>query len=315
MEKQPSVSIVIPFLNEKEGIHILLKNIEEYYYKRKFEFDIIFVDDGSRDGTCEIIKNAQPFPFSSKIIQLSRNFGAQAALRAGFLYSTGDFVTVLPADLQISFDTVEKFYASVIEGNDVVNGVRMVSEVGVGEKFFSILYSSLMRKYVHPDFPNKGIETFMVSDKVRKIINKNVESNSSIFLQILSTGFKINFISIEKVKRKAGKSKWTLSDKIKLLIDSFVAFSFAPIRLVSIVGIFLFLIGIGFASFVVFRKIIYDDLVRGWPALLCILLIGFGITNISLGIIAEYLWRTLDASRRRPVFIVDEIIELNQHVS
>ncbi|HPZ88515.1 MAG TPA: glycosyl transferase family 2, partial [Flavihumibacter sp.] len=105
----------------------------------------------------------------------------------------------------------------------------------------------------------------------------------------------------------------TLSKKIKLLIDSFVAFSFAPIRLVSFVGIMFFVLGILWSVYIIIRKIFFDDLAAGWPALLSILMIGFGITNISLGVIAEYLWRTLDASRKRPVFIIDEIVEFGQN--
>ncbi len=311
MENQTTVSIVIPFLNEKEGIAVLLKTIEEYYSRKKFDFDIIFVDDGSKDGTSDIIRNFKPISFPCRLISLSTNFGSHAAVRAGFLHASGRYVTCLPADLQISFDTVEKLYNAASEGNDIVYGVREINDVGVVEKIFSRFYSSMMQRFVIKDFPYKGLETFMISEKVRKVLNQNIESNSSLILQILSMGFKNKFVNIEKAQRIAGKSKWTLSKKVKLLIDSFVAFSFAPIRLVSIIGIFFFFIGLGWTSYIVFRKIVYDDLVSGWPALLCILLIGFGITNISLGIIAEYLWRTLDASRKRPVFIIDEIIELH----
>ena len=113
-----------------------------------------------------------------------------------------------------------------------------------------------------------------------------------------------------KKERKIGKSKWTISKKIKMLIDSFVAFSYAPIRLVSIVGFLFFIFGIIWTVYIVSRKLIYNDIASGWPMLTSILLIGFGITNIGLGIIAEYLWRTLDASRKRPVFIIDEVIDL-----
>ena len=129
-------------------------------------------------------------------------------------------------------------------------------------------------------------------------------------LQVLNLGFRQDFIEYQKVSRKAGKSKWTLAKKIKLLIDSFVAFSFAPIRMVSMVGIFFFFTGILWTLYIMFRKIFFNDLEPGWPALVSILMIGFGITNISLGIIAEYLWRTLDASRKRPVFIIDDIKEI-----
>lgn len=99
---------------------------------------------------------------------------------------------------------------------------------------------------------------------------------------------------------------------MKLFIDSFVAFSFAPIRLVSMVGISFFIVGVFWTTYIILRKLIFNDLASGWPALMSILTIGFGITNISLGIIAEYLWRTLDASRKRPLFIIDEVIQLKQ---
>ena len=132
-------------------------------------------------------------------------------------------------------------------------------------------------------------------------------------MQIITLGFKQEFIFYKKQPRQKGKSKWTLSKKVKLFIDSFIAFSYAPIRFVTGVGIFLFIIGLVFSAYLVTRKLLYDDLESGWPMLISILTIGFGITNISLGIIAEYLWRTLDTARNRPVFIIDEIIELNKH--
>ena len=312
MQNQSSVSIVIPFFNESEGILDLLSKIGDYHNRRKFEFDILFVDDGSTDGTTELIKSVQSIPYPCKIISLSKNYGSHAAVRAGFLHSTGNLVTCLPADLQISFDTVEILYAKSIQGFDVVNAVREINNIGLFEKIFSRFYSSMMRRYVHKDFPDKGIETVLINDKVRRNFNLNIESNSSFVLQILSMGFKSTFVDIEKTNRKIGKSKWTLSKKIKLLIDSFVSFSFAPIRFVSLMGICFFIIGFIWTIYIITRKLIFDDLASGWPTLMSILMIGFGVTNISLGIIAEYLWRTLDTSRKRPVFIIDEIIELNQ---
>jgi dolichol-phosphate mannosyltransferase len=150
----------------------------------------------------------------------------------------------------------------------------------------------------------------MFNKKVATQVKNNVEANSSIFLQILGMGFRQASISYKKRERKTGVSKWTMAKKVKLFIDSFVAFSYAPIRLVTIIGISMFLIGSLWTLYIILRTLIYHNLASGWPALVSILMIGFGITNISLGIIAEYLWRTLDASRKRPVFIIDKIVEL-----
>jgi dolichol-phosphate mannosyltransferase len=148
----------------------------------------------------------------------------------------------------------------------------------------------------------------MFNAKVAENLNKNVESNSSIFLQILNLGFKQSHITYLKSARIKGKSKWTFSKKMKLFIDSFVAFSYLPIRLVSIVGMLFFILGLLWTLYIGVRTVLWDDLQPGWPSLISILMIGFGITNIGLGIVAEYLWRTLDASRARPVFVIDEHI-------
>ena len=198
------------------------------------------------------------------------------------------------------------------EGNDIVWAHREDTTTSWSEKVFSSGYTFLMRKFAFKNFPDKGFDIVMFNRKVAKEITKNIEANSSIFLQILGLGFRQESISYKKRERKTGNSKWTFAKKVELLIDSFVAFSFAPIRLVSIIGIIFFVCGILWTAYIIFRKLVFDDLASGSPALLSILMIGFGITNISLGVISEYLWRTLDASRKRPVFVIDEIIEVHK---
>lgn len=308
-DDEKKVSIVIPFYNEEEGLNMLLDKIENYYLKRKFDFDIIFVDDGSTDRSRMIIENRRSLSFKYKLIVFSKNFGSHAALRAGFQNTSNNYSTWLPADLQISFDTVEDLFNASMNGFDVVYGVRESIQSSFFEKLFSRFYSSIMRKYVNKNFPLKGIETIFINRKILDMLNQNIESNSSIALHIMSLGFKEKFIDINKVERHFGKSKWTLNKKIKLLIDSFIGFSFAPIRLVTLIGFSFFIIGIVWTTYIVTRKIFYNDLMSGWTALTSILLLGFGITNICLGIIAEYLWRTLDASRKRPTYIIDDIID------
>lgn len=309
MESQFDVSILIPFLNEEDGILELINKIEEYHQIREFNFEIIFINDGSTDSSNFKIKNKNIL-FPCKLISLSKNFGPHSAVRAGIVYSKSKFITCLPADLQISFDILEKMYIEMIGNYDMVFAIREQKENEFFENIFSRIHSFLVRKFIAKDYPLSGLETFMINEKVQSILNANIESNSSLFLQIFTLGFKKKLISFEKKVRKNGKSKWTTSKKIKLLIDSFLSFSFMPIRLVSLVGIIFFMVGLIWTSYTIYHKFMYDDLVSGWPALLSILLIGFGITNISLGIIAEYLWRTLDSSRKRPVFIIEDIVSL-----
>jgi hypothetical protein len=215
------------------------------------------------------------------------------------------------ADLQDPIQLISQLYDKIeIGNNDIIWATRNSTNNGFLESSFSKVYSRLMKKYVSSSYPEKGFDVLMFSKKVGAVINQNIEANSSIFLQILTLGFNQDFIFYDKQPREKGVSKWTLNKKIKLFIDSFIAFSYAPIRFVTIIGITLFLFGIGFSIYLLIRKTIYDDLVSGWPMLISILTIGFGITNISLGIIAEYLWRTFDSARKRPVFIIDDIIEI-----
>jgi glycosyltransferase involved in cell wall biosynthesis len=309
------VSIIIPFLNEEENIVSLVEKLSDYFEKEtNFEVEVIFVNDGSTDNSKNLLVKQYHKNYSSKIISFSKNFGSHAALRAGIQNASGDYVTFMYADLQDPIQLISQLYNKIEkENNEIVWATRNSTNNSFFESFFSKFYSSLMKKYVSSSYPEKGFDVVMFSKKVAVVINQNIEANSSIFLQILTLGFNQDFIFYNKQLREKGVSKWTLSKKIKLFIDSFIAFSYAPIRFVTIIGITLFISGIGFSLYLFIRKILYNDLVSGWTMLISILTIGFGITNISLGIIAEYLWRTFDSARKRPVFIIDDIIEIKKN--
>ncbi len=158
-------------------------------------------------------------------------------------------------------------YAKAKDGNDIVWANRNGGQQSFFEKQFSRFYSRLMQRYVSKRYPIKGFDVIFFNRKVADVINNNVEANSSVFLQVLNMGFRQDFIEYEKVARKTGKSKWTICKKIKLFIDSFVAFSYAPIRLVSFVGIYIFILGC-YGRRILFRKIGFSmTLPAGWPAL------------------------------------------------
>ena len=308
----PDISLIIPFLNEEENISALVTALNHYLSTLKaLRLEVLFVDDGSTDASVEMLRKAPHEAYRAKVISLSKNYGSHAALRAGILHAEGQRITFLPADLQDPPELIERLYAEAEKGSDIVWAAREQVDTGVFERGFSSAYAWLMKKFAMPNYPKKGFDVVMFNRKVQAELNQHVETNSSIFLQILGLGFRGSFISYHKRARKSGKSKWTLSKKIKLLIDSFVAFSYAPIRFVSLAGISLALAGFLWALYIIFRYFFFRDLNPGWPALVSILMMGFGLTNISLGIIAEYLWRTLDVSRKRPVFIINDIVELS----
>lgn len=301
------ISIVVPFLNERDGIEQYCATLDEYSLKRDFEMELIFVDDGSTDGTSDIVKR---FQFKNivhvRIIRLSRNYGMHAAIRAGLARTAYEICTWMGSDLQEPLEFIEESYRLVKSGYDAVYIDKKTVGVSRTNRMFSKIYTRMMRKYAVSNYTDGGTSVIVFNSKIKNYLNENVEKNSSIMLQIMDAGFKHCTLSLDFGKRKLGKSKWSLRMKIKLFIDSFVSFSFMPIRFVSIVGVAMFIIGLMDGLFIIIRRIMGVDAPWGYPTIVSLLVLGFGITNISLGIIAEYLWRTFDASRNRPAFVIDD---------
>ncbi len=307
---RPLVTVIIPVYNEYEGLPFLVGSLNAFFREQPgFRGEVLFVNDGSGDQSGRRLGELRHESYRARIIHLSRNFGSHAALRAGIAHASGDMICFNYADLQDPLDLIPVMADRIHAGYDIIWGHRESTPASGAERLFSALYARLMRKFAFADFPDKGFDIVMFNRKVAAQVNRNVEANSSVFLQILGLGFRQTAITYRKMERQVGLSKWTLSKKVKLFIDSFVAFSFAPIRLVSLLGVAMFVLGIGWTVYIICRKLIFDDLASGWPAMISILMVGFGLTNISLGVLAEYLWRTLDASRKRPVYVVDEIVE------
>src|SRR6476659_1787027 len=223
------VSVIFPVYNEQENIEHLVNELNACFKNEDaFSAEIIFVNDGSTDDTLYKLKNAPHQFYAFKIISFSRNFGSHAALRAGILKAKGDYITFIYADLQDPLSLISELYHEIIyKEADICWAFRNSTRVSKSEKLFSHTYASLMRKYAVPNFPKKGFDVVMFSKKVKTCLDHNIENNSSIFIQILNLGFKQSGITYNKRERLAGKSKWTLSKKIKMLFYSFVAFSFA----------------------------------------------------------------------------------------
>ena len=309
--RKQGLSVIVPYFNEEDGIKEYCKMIDSYAAKVDFFLEIVFVDDGSTDQTVHIIET---FKFQNvgkiKIINLAKNFGSHAAIRAGVFYSSCDVCTWMGCDLQEPAAFLEIAYRRIREGYDAVYIEKKTIRGSKINRCFSKLYSTLMKKYAVANYGTGGISNIVFNRKLIDFLNGNIESNSSIALQIIDAGFKNCTVAMDFKERFAGNSKWTLQKKMKLFIDSFAAFSFMPIRLVSIIGMFIFTTGSVIGILTIINKIWNPDVPIGYSSLASILALGFGITNISLGILAEYLWRTYDAARKRPVFIISEIAEI-----
>ena len=306
-----TVSVIVPFLNEEENLHRFCVYIDEQAGKADYQTEVIFVDDGSEDNSIDLIK-AYEFKHCGtvKLLKLSKNFGSHAAIRAGISKAAGDYCTYIEADLETPEDILDVMYENIREGYDAVYIEKTAVKKNAFSRLASGIFSSLMRKHAVPNYRQGGINNIMINRKIIDYLNDNVEQNSVLQLQIINSGFKSVVVGMDYRPRTEGKSKWSLSKKMKLFIDSFVSFSYFPIRLVSIVGAILALAGIVYGIYIVIIRILGVYLIEGYATTVAVLLFGFGITNISLGIIAEYLWRTHDAAQRRPVFIISDETEI-----
>lgn len=317
MITQPGMSLVVPFLNEAEGMNFFCATIDKYIGQLSFPCELIFVDDGSLDDSVGIILNyCFKNPDSVKILKFSRNYGSHMAIRAGFLNAKFDICTWICCDLQEPLELIPYSYNRLIsEDIDVIYISKEEINVNWIERLFSKWYYFLMRNFAIWNYPEQGIGSVIFNHKIKTVLNNNIESNSAILLQILNAGFKYDIVPMKYSERKQGVSKWTMSKKIKTMIDSFCSFSFVPIRLVSIIGCLIFVAGLVFGISAIINKMFNPKVPVGYSSLISVMGIGFGITNISLGIIAEYLWRTYEAARRRPPFIISDIIELKGYCS
>jgi len=310
-EKTAGMSVIVPFLNEEDGIGLFCETIDEYVKTLIFPIELVFVNDGSTDRTEEILKGYRfEHVEKARLISLSKNYGSHAAIRAGLTQAGYDICTWIGSDLQEPLELIPEGYQKIREGYDVVYIEKETIQVSKANRTFSKIYSRLVQKYAVSSYSSGGISTIVFNGKIKEMLNNNIESNSSIMLQIMDAGFRCITIPMNFHERATGQSKWTMKKKIKLFIDSFVAFSFAPIRLVTIIGGVLFAAGIVIGLIAIINKLINPAVPTGYSTLVCILALGFGVTNISLGIVAEYLWRAYDAARGRPCFIISNNTEL-----
>ena len=301
------VSIIVPiYYNELNIPHLYEQMKEKILSRTDFEAEIVCVDDGSKDGSYKALLELREKDNRFKVVKLSRNFGSHTAILAGFAHATGDCMTMVAADLQEPLEIIIEMYEKWKQGKKVVIAVRKDREDGFFQKLFSNTYYSLMQKYALKDMPSGGFDCFFIDKKVRDVLVSMNEKNSSIVGQVLWAGFEMDKIYYVRKKREIGESKWTLSKKIKLFIDSFMAFSYVPIRFISTLGILISIVGFILAVFLIVNKFMFNVPVQGWTTMMITLLMLSGIQMLTLGVIGEYLWRNFDESRGRPTYIVEE---------
>lgn len=305
------ISIVIPVYYNEESLPMLyerLNKVSEDIEGASFEF--IFVDDGSGDRSFEILEELSKKDRRVKVVKLSRNFGSFVACLAGLNYACGDCAVIMAADLQDPPELINDLLDKLEQGNEIVYAIREKREENWIKVFFSKLFYSIFKLIAISNMPSGGFDFILIGRKVIDAVVKASEKNSTLIGQILWVGFKSDYILYTKKAREHGKSRWTLLKKIKYFLDSIFAFSFFPIRVISAFGALVALFAFSFGLYTILLKISFGIDVQGFTTIIVVVLFTSGIQMIMLGIVGEYLWRTLEETRKRPIFIVDRLVGL-----
>lgn len=305
------ISAVVPIFNEEGNIEILYDRLKTTFKKIDKNFEIVFVNDGSYDNSKKLLLKIAKKDKRVKIITFSRNFGHMSAINAGLVHSSGRKVAVMDADMQDPPNVIEKMYKKSLEGYDVVYGIKKKRKEGFIRKFLFKSFYKLLDKISSLSMPLDA-GTFSILDrKIVDIIVDLPERNKYFSGLRAWAGFKQTGVVYERGKRYKGKEA-SLSRLFKLAMDGIVAFSFVPLKIASFLG-FLFS-AIAFVLIIVLfiLKLFVNLGIVGWTSTISTILFIGGIQLITLGIIGEYLARIYDEVKRRPEYIIEEMINLKK---
>lgn len=301
------ITVITPAYNEEGNLEALHRRLCAVFQAEALAYEWIIVDDHSRDRTFEVAARIAQADACVRVLRFSRNFGSHAAILCGLEQSRGDIAVVLAADLQDPPEIIPELLREVRAGASVVWAARESRE---GENALTVLSSKLfywfIRKVLKVDrIPPKGADFFAVTRQVVEALQNFREPNANVFMTLCWMGFTQATVPYAKQERHSGASGWSLLKRIKLAIDTFVAASYAPIRFISAMGLLTSFLGLIYAAVIIYNRVFHDSVVQGWSSLMVAILFTAGIIMSMLGVLGEYLWRSLEASRARPLFIVE----------
>ena len=301
----PTLSVVLPVYNESDNLEDLLARLLPMLEKAAHgSFEIVFVDDGSHDGSAEILDSFHERDPRVKSVHLSRNFGHQAALQAGLDRSTGKSVVMMDADLQDPPEILDQLLERWRQGYDVVYALRKNRKEGLLKRAGYSLFYRTMRAMAEIDIPLDAGDFCLLDRKVVDTLVSLRERNR--FLRGLRSwvGFKQIGVEYERESRHAGVPKYTLRKLLKLALSGYIGFSALPLRAAAAMGFLAAGTGFALAAWTIVTKIRDIDSPRGWASTLAVVLFVGGAQLVMLGVIGEYLSRVYDEVRQRPIYIV-----------
>jgi dolichol-phosphate mannosyltransferase len=271
----------------------------------------VFIDDGSRDGTFQAIEALRVRDPSVRAIRFPRNFGSHVAIAAGIDHCRGDCAVVMAADLQDPPSLIPEFAAKWRAGADVVWGARSGRDDGALRAWAMGRFYWLVRRFAIPAYPVGGTGSFcFISRPVIEAFRQCNERNRLTFGLIAWAGFREAQVPYHRPQRLVGASSWTIGKMIKSAIDTFVSFSFLPIRAISFLGVVVSALSFLFGFYVLVNKLLFGTHVEGWTSVMLAVLVLGGVQLVMIGVLGEYLWRILDETRGRPLYIVERTVGL-----
>jgi polyisoprenyl-phosphate glycosyltransferase len=306
----PLLSLVVPVFNEEESIDLFLDTVLPLMERDRFRFDIVFVNDGSRDNTLARLLNRAALDGRLRIVNLSRNFGKEAALTAGIDHARGDVIVPMDIDLQDPPELIEPFMAKWREGYDIVYGVRTqrawdTTAKRVSAGWFYRIFNSLSPVRI----PENVGDFRLVDRRAIEVLRQLPERNRFMKGLFAWVGFNAIGVPYERPQRAAGSSKFNLWRLWNFALDGVVSFSTAPLRAWFYVGVVIAAVAVLYALFIVTRVLIFGVDTPGYASLLIAVLLMGAIQLLSLGIIGEYLGRLFLEVKGRPIYVVEGVYE------
>jgi polyisoprenyl-phosphate glycosyltransferase len=303
------LSIVIPVYYNEGSLPFVFKElqrIESLLAGRGLAMELIFVDDGSGDNSLQrllAIKGERP---ETKVVKLTRNFGAVHATKTGVQFVTGDAYVVLAADLQDPPELILEMVDRWLAGSKYVICARIRRGDQIATTLFASFYYKLVHMFVMKEYPDRGYDLALMDKAFLPYMRQSGKNvNPLIFSYWL--GFKPEVIEYERQVRQHGKSRWTFSKRFKFFLDSILGFSIVPIRAMSLIGTIIATLSVAYGCWIAINAALGHMEVRGFATIVALITFMFGLVILMLGVIGEYLWRIFDEVTKRPESVIDEV--------
>lgn len=303
------ISIVIPVYYNQGSILMTCEKIDNLFRESfpTLSFEFILIDDGSSDGSYLEMNKVKDLYHNTQLIKFTRNFGQVSAIYAGYSKAKGKGILNIAADLQEPLSLISDILCSFMnEEAKIIAGQRIGRDESAYRKYTSLFFYNLMKKLSFKDMPLGGFDIVLIHDEVKSVLLGLEESNPFWQGQLMWTGYPIKFIPYTRLKREIGTSKWSISKKVKYLLDGVLGFSYAPLRLFSLIGIITFILGCLYSIIIIVQYFLGESPFKGWAPLMIVILLFSGLQLVMLGLIGEYVWRNLEQSKKRPTYIIDE---------